>query len=81
MKTKAIQELRLENFQKYGTFASMLNPQAVKIGEKPIEFFRDMIHGMLDFHKKSRTQTFCLLFIVLDFGQISTDQRKYPDHP
>jgi ureidoglycolate lyase len=39
---KRIQELSLEKFSKYGTFANMLNPQAVKFGAPPIEFFRDM---------------------------------------
>ena len=42
MHKKAIQELTLEGFQKYGSFANMINPQTIKIGEKPIEFFRDM---------------------------------------
>lgn len=39
---KSIRELSLDSFSTYGTFANMLNPQTVKLGESPIEFFRDM---------------------------------------
>ncbi len=39
IKTK---ELTYEDFHIYGTFANMLNPRAPKIGDEPIEFFRDM---------------------------------------
>jgi ureidoglycolate hydrolase len=38
-----INELTLENFQKFGSFARMVNPEAVKIGAAPVEFFRDML--------------------------------------
>jgi ureidoglycolate hydrolase len=38
-----IKELTLENFNKYGSFANMINPDAVKIGAAPVEFFRDLI--------------------------------------
>jgi ureidoglycolate lyase len=38
-----IKELTLENFNKFGSFANMINPDAVKIGAKPVEFFRDLI--------------------------------------
>jgi ureidoglycolate lyase len=40
---QSVQELTLENFSKYGSFANMINPKALKIGKKPIEFFRDMV--------------------------------------
>ena len=43
MRKKVIKELTLKDFQYYGSFANMLNPQTPKIGEKPIEFFRDMV--------------------------------------
>jgi hypothetical protein len=36
-----IKELTLESFHKFGAFANMINPDAVKIGAKPVEFFRD----------------------------------------
>lgn len=42
MSEVAIQELSLEAFQEYGTFASMLDPKCIRIGAAPIEFFRDM---------------------------------------
>lgn len=43
MPTVAITELSLEAFQPYGSFAAMLNPQTMHIGEPPIQFFRDML--------------------------------------
>jgi ureidoglycolate lyase len=38
-----VTELTLEDFQKFGSFARMLNPEAVKIGAAPVEFYRDLI--------------------------------------
>lgn len=43
MNTAKIKEITLENFKKYGTFADMINPAACKIGEEPVEFYRDML--------------------------------------
>lgn len=43
MKKIGVKKLTLENFNKYGTFANMINPDAVKIGAEPVEFFRDMM--------------------------------------
>lgn len=43
MRKAVVKELTLESFLPYGTFVDMLNPKTVKIGEDPIEFFRDMI--------------------------------------
>ena len=43
MRKAAIQELTLEAFGKYGYFANMINPTAVKLGSEPIEFYRDMV--------------------------------------
>lgn len=40
---KTIEELSLEAFAPFGQFAAMLNPQALKIGTPPIEFFRDRV--------------------------------------
>lgn len=42
MRKEKIQELSLENFSKFGSFANMINPDTVKLGAEPIEFFRDM---------------------------------------
>jgi len=39
----SIQELTHEAFSPYGSFSHMINPQAPKLGEAPIEFFRDMV--------------------------------------
>jgi len=43
MLTKKVQELSLEKFSKYGTYRNMINPDGVCIGDKPVEFFRDLI--------------------------------------
>ena len=43
MRKIEIQELSLESFSKYGQFSNMINPDAVKIGQEPIEFYRDMV--------------------------------------
>jgi len=43
MKKVSIQELTLEAFNKYGSFANMIDPDAVKLGAEPIEFYRDMV--------------------------------------
>lgn len=40
---KKVQELSPEAFSKYGTFSDLLRPAGVKIGETPIEFFRDAL--------------------------------------
>ncbi len=42
MKRLKAKELTRENFNTYGTFAHLINPKAVKIGDEPVEFFRDM---------------------------------------
>lgn len=51
MKKLGIQELTLSNFAKYGAFANMINPRAPKLGQEPIEFYRDMV--LLDLGGKS----------------------------
>lgn len=38
-----IKELTLENFSPYGTFMKMENPTTYKLGEPPVEFYRDML--------------------------------------
>ena len=38
-----VQELTLERFNKYGSFANMINPNACKIGQEPVEFYYDMV--------------------------------------
>lgn len=38
-----VKEMTLENFKKFGNFADMVNPVACKLGDEPVEFFRDMI--------------------------------------
>lgn len=43
MKKLRIQELTLSSFAKYGAYANMINPRAPKLGQEPIEFYRDMV--------------------------------------
>jgi len=43
MRKASVKELTCESFSKYGTFARMVEPKCEKIGEEPIEFFRDMV--------------------------------------
>lgn len=42
MRIAKVQELSVEKFAPYGTYADMLNPTGPKIGRTPIEFYRDM---------------------------------------
>jgi ureidoglycolate lyase len=42
MKNIQMKDLTLGNFNKYGSFANMINPKACKIGEEPVEFYRDL---------------------------------------
>jgi len=43
MIAKKAKKLTLENFKKYGTYSNLIDPEAVAFGEKPIQFFRDII--------------------------------------
>jgi len=43
MRKEKIKELTLESFAKFGSFANMINPDALKLGAEPIEFYRDMV--------------------------------------
>ncbi len=47
MKTVGIKKLTMEAFAPYGTFASVMAPKGPKMGEKPVEFFRDMVQQTL----------------------------------
>lgn len=38
-----VRELSAEAFRHYGSYAQMINPAAPKLGEAPVEFFRDMV--------------------------------------
>lgn len=43
MKEIEVKQLSYESFKPFGEYASLINPTTYKIGEKPIEFFRDMV--------------------------------------
>ncbi len=47
MRTVGIRKLTMEAFAPYGTFASVVSPKGPKMGEKPVEFFRDMVQQTL----------------------------------
>lgn len=58
MKTIKVKKLTLESFKKFGTFVDMLHPEGEKIGEAPIEFFRDMIQ-LKSIHSNSVSFSIC----------------------
>lgn len=47
MKRITAEKLTLNNFRAYGNFISTLSPEGPKIGEEPIEFYRDMLQVRL----------------------------------
>lgn len=47
MRTVGIKKLTMEAFARYGSFASIMAPKGCKMGEKPVEFFRDMAQQYL----------------------------------
>jgi ureidoglycolate lyase len=47
MKDIGYKALSAGAFAKYGQFANMINPVAPKLGQEPIEFFRDMVQSVI----------------------------------
>lgn len=47
MKTIGYKKLTKENFAPYGDFASIMQPSGYKFGERPVEFYRDMVQQYL----------------------------------
>jgi len=47
MRAVKIRELTVEDFLPYGSYANLLDPVSEKIGDPPIEFFRDMVQQNL----------------------------------
>lgn len=43
MLRRQVEELTLETFNSYGRFVQAIDPTTPKLGERPIEFFRDML--------------------------------------
>jgi len=43
MRKIRVKELDRDSFDVYGSYQYMINPRTEKIGEEPIEFFRDMV--------------------------------------
>jgi len=50
MRQAKIKELSFEDFAPYGRYANMINPKCCKLGEEPIEFYRDMVRLDLGIH-------------------------------
>jgi len=50
MRTVKVEDLSVEKFLPFGSYANYLNPQTEKIGAAPIEFFRDMVQQTLGAH-------------------------------
>jgi ureidoglycolate hydrolase len=49
MRKTGIRHLTKENFEKYGSFASILEPSGEFFGEEPVVFYRDMLQQSLGF--------------------------------
>lgn len=47
MRTVQVEQLSVEKFAPFGSYANYLNPNTEKIGAAPIEFFRDMVQQTL----------------------------------
>jgi ureidoglycolate lyase len=43
MRKIRVRELERDSFDAYGSYQQLINPKTEKIGEEPIEFFRDMV--------------------------------------
>ena len=49
MRKTGIRHLTKENFEKYGSYASILEPSGEFFGEEPVVFYRDMLQQSLGF--------------------------------
>lgn len=55
MRTVSVESLTQEAFAPFGSYANLINPEDIKFGQPPIEFFRDQVqqslnqNGMLSF--------------------------------
>lgn len=47
MRTLGYKKLTRDAFAPYGSFASILQPEGCRLGEPPVEFFRDMVQQYL----------------------------------
>ncbi len=61
MRKIKVEELSVEGFMPFGTFADMLSPKGEKIGASPITFYRDMLQG--DFGNCSSSVSFSVCSI------------------
>ncbi len=43
MRTIKVEQLTLEAYKPFGTYANLINPTDEKLGSKPVEFFRDQL--------------------------------------
>ncbi len=43
MKEVKIEKLSLESFKPYGYYENMINPDTYRLGQPPVEFYRDML--------------------------------------
>lgn len=53
MRKVPVENLTVENFSGFGSFANLINPQSFKIGATPIEFYRDMVMLNLGQHTQA----------------------------
>jgi len=57
MRKTKIKRLSIAEFRTYGAFANMIDPQAIRIGEPPVQFFRDMLQ--LELGAKTASFSIC----------------------
>jgi ureidoglycolate lyase len=57
MRTVQPQELRIETFLPYGTYAQQIDPDTAVIGAPPVEFYRDMVQLNLGGHSIASLST------------------------
>ena len=57
MKTIQIQTLSVRAFLPYGTYAQHIDPGTIKLGEPPVEFYRDMVQLNLGGHSIASLST------------------------
>lgn len=71
MNTVKVEELSLEAFAPFGTYATLINPTSTKLGAPPIEFFRDALPLEQGSHNPSfstcRVEARALIIDVLEY--------------
>lgn len=73
MASVKIEELSHDAFKPFGTFINMLNPEWESIGDKPIQFFRDMSQLAINHPRSMPSFSICRVEkrpLVIDVSEI-----------